>query len=1255
MKKTFKKGKVQSLREAEIIINNSPVVVVLWRNEDGLSVDFITNNVGEIIGYSSDEFLSGKVSLHDIIAAKDLERIRVDTIACLENGSDKSSHSIFKVKTKEDGFVWASLTSQVRRNEIGKITHFEGTIQEVSEQVEKEHQLLKDKEASQYQEYLYKVFANASFEALFLSKDGICVDQNHAALQMFGYEREEAIGMSATEIFTEPYKEIVLTRIKSGDERPYDVLALRKDGTTFFAEIQGTTKVINGETFRVTAIRDISERKYHEENIMLQKQELRESNRLLLAKTEFLQAINSFSAKIEKIKVIKEVVWEIVENAIDNFHFEHCEIFLLNEDTKMLHQVAKFRVEDERNRNVPKPMTLKLGEGIVGSAVKSKRPILVPDTSSDSRYVIDDEHCLSELTVPIIADGEVLGVIDSEHPVGNYFTQDHQAVLTTIANIAATRIKNILTREEVLASELKHRLIFEETHDAIFLIRGGKFVDCNPITLKMYGCKTKDQILGKSPVKFSPRFQPNGGESVTLANENIGRALKGEPQTFEWLHQRLDGSEFDAEVSLNGFEMKGETYIQAVVRDITKRKVMEKALIDRKALYQNLIETTSAVPWQIDIESSKFTYVGPQIEQLSGYPPSDWKDLDFWKSIIITEDRDEAVEYCTKNSAKGKNHSTEYRIEKANKEISWIHKATTVIFKDGKPKFLRGYFLDITEQKRIEFIKEEYTRKLQDKVDELEVAKENYRALFEQNPVSLWEEDFTEVFALLKAKGKEVDDVKSFISNNPDFVYQCLSKIKVLNVNNITMTLFGVDSTEMLMSNLKDTFNESSFEVLKHELIAIAEGKTRYSSETEFTKLNGDKIYAVMNLEMISSGKGVVSIFDITALKNAEHELILAKEKAEESDRLKSEFLNNLSHEIRTPLNGIIGFSNFLSDTDLTEQQQKHYVSIIQNSGNQLVRIIDEILEISRLETNQVKLSLNQVSLNEMLHELHSIFELLANERGLSLTLSKGLDDNQSVILTDETKLNKIVSNLLQNAIKFTSSGFVSFGYNLVDGKIELYVEDSGMGIKPENLNRIFQRFAQEDESIAADFGGLGLGLSIVKEHTDLLGGKIKVTSTKGSGTRFTVTIPFKPFTENKAGSDLTESVIRIARDNHLVLVVEDDPVSALYLVTLLKRSGLVSDVMHAKNGQEAIEICAENPDVQLVFMDISMPIVDGYEATKQIKLSQPNLVIIAQTAYSSVADLKKIKVAGFDDITSKPIKKESIIRLLNRYLPLKA
>jgi PAS domain S-box-containing protein len=392
---------------------------------------------------------------------------------------------------------------------------------------------------------------------------------------------------------------------------------------------------------------------------------------------------------------------------------------------------------------------------------------------------------------------------------------------------------------------------------------------------------------------------------------------------------------------------------------------------------------------------------------------------------------------------------------------------------------------------------------------------------------------------------------------------------------------------------------------------------------------------------------------DITERKRMLEELVKAKEKAEESDRLKTAFLNNMSHEIRTPLNAICGFTDILNSPEITEEKRERLVSIIQNSSNQLLSIVSDILTVSSLETKQEKVYIEKVCINTIIVDLLLIFKQQAGRQNISLYAKKDLSDKQSVIYTDKTKLTQILSNLLSNALKFTHEGFVEFGYELVsnmpdfetsDRALQFYVKDSGIGIKPKAQLHIFKRFMQADKTINMTYGGTGLGLSISRSFTELLGGTIWVESEPGKGSTFYFTLPYKPGDET--GNE--QSVLNEHNNSGLILVAEDEEYNYLLIEEYL--SDLNLKLIHAKDGIETIKIWQANPNIVLILMDIKMPRMSGDEAAKRIKEISPNMPIIAQSGYALQHEIIQYKDL-FDDYLAKPIKKADLKERVMKYV----
>ncbi|NOZ45661.1 MAG: response regulator [Chlorobi bacterium] len=368
------------------------------------------------------------------------------------------------------------------------------------------------------------------------------------------------------------------------------------------------------------------------------------------------------------------------------------------------------------------------------------------------------------------------------------------------------------------------------------------------------------------------------------------------------------------------------------------------------------------------------------------------------------------------------------------------------------------------------------------------------------------------------------------------------------------------------------------------------------------------------------------------------------KEKAEESNRLKTAFLQNMSHEIRTPLNAILGFSGILNKPKLPEEKRKHFISIIQNSSNQLLSIVTDILTISSLETKQEKCNISSVCINYIIADLLAIFKQQAKSKNILFYAKPQLSDKQSEIYSDKTKITQILTNLLSNALKFTSEGFVEFGYNVKGNELEFYVKDSGIGIEKEMQAIIFERFRQANNNINKKYSGTGLGLAISKEFTELLGGKIRVQSEPGKGSTFYFTIQYKPVNENNKSTITTKQ----NKNCKTILVAEDEEYNFFFIREILINTDLT--LIHAKDGQETVEICKTNSKIDLILMDIKMPVMDGYEAAMLIKGFKPDLPIIAQSAYDLETENKKYSRI-FDDFLAKPINGEILIEKVYKYI----
>jgi len=374
-------------------------------------------------------------------------------------------------------------------------------------------------------------------------------------------------------------------------------------------------------------------------------------------------------------------------------------------------------------------------------------------------------------------------------------------------------------------------------------------------------------------------------------------------------------------------------------------------------------------------------------------------------------------------------------------------------------------------------------------------------------------------------------------------------------------------------------------------------------------------------------------------------DLTKAKEKAEENDQLKTAFLLNLSHEIRTPMNAIIGFSDLLNRPDLTEEQKKRFIPIIKDSSHQLLSVVSDILTISLLETKQEKTKYSNFCVNNVMDELDEIYKQNTVKKNISIVKLYHLSNLQSTIYSDKTKIIQILSNLLNNAVKFTKEGIIEFGYNLIGDELVFFVKDSGIGIENEQKEKIFERFQQANLEIASKYGGTGLGLSISKGFVEMLGGRIWVESELGKGSTFFFTIPYI-LSENDKKEVFYGSALNELKT---ILVAEDEDINYFFIFEILRDLNL--NIIHAKDGVEAVKICKENKEINLVLMDLKMPNMGGDEAAEIIKKFRPELPIIAQSAYLFKNSNDKYNMNCFDDYIAKPIDIDELKQKIIRYL----
>lgn len=427
-------------------------------------------------------------------------------------------------------------------------------------------------------------------------------------------------------------------------------------------------------------------------------------------------------------------------------------------------------------------------------------------------------------------------------------------------------------------------------------------------------------------------------------------------------------------------------------------------------------------------------------------------------------------------------------------------------------------------------------------------------------------------------------------------------------------------------------------------------------------KKNGELYWVKAVISPILNSKGIITNFvavkeNITQSRQMMEDLLKAKEKAEESDKLKTAFLANMSHEIRTPMNGILGFAELLKEPGLTVEEQQKYIRIIERSGVRMLNIINNIVDISKIEAGLMEVKIQESDINEQIDYIYTFFKPEVEAKGMELLHKEALPKNEAGILTDREKLFAILTNLVKNAIKYSEKGCIEFGYVTSGGSIEkpdtltFYVKDTGIGIRKDKIDIIFDRFRQVSEGSNRNYEGVGLGLSITKAYVEMLGGKIWVESEEGLGSCFYFTLPYKTTNQEvvKKRKQKTSTDKNLEKAANLKILIAEDDETAEWLLSITVQP-FCSSLLVARSGTEAVEMCRNNTDIDLILMDIRLPQMNGHEATRLIRTFNKEVVIIAQTAYGLSSDRNNSFEAGCNEHISKPINKDDLRALIHKY-----
>ncbi|MFO7868467.1 MAG: PAS domain S-box protein [Bacteroidales bacterium] len=679
-------------------------------------------------------------------------------------------------------------------------------------------------------------------------------------------------------------------------------------------------------------------------------------------------------------------------------------------------------------------------------------------------------------------------------------------------------------------------------------------------------------------------------------------------KTYENIEYRLlfpDGrTKFIYTEFINSFKGKTCLKTEGWLQDISDLRIAISALRESEEKLRMVTSGTKLGLWEWDLENKEFNldFIGSSM--IDYLPEELWGDENIYLSLVHDNDKEQLFKHL-KKFWKGSTNifSAEFRVKKKKGRHKWIYSVgiASEYYENGLPKKMIGFNQDISSRKKVE--------------SDLRDSENKFRRIFEIENDSLF---------LVDGKTHEI-----------------------LEVNNAAEHLYGYSRKELLKRNFYSLSTNP-----QHLYSLVSQKESRIDEEYALQK-NGTICPIEISLAYFNwKNKRIIlaAIRDVSERHRFEQELVAAKEKAEESDSLKSAFLANMSHEIRTPLNAIVGFSRLLARKNYEESKRTLFIQDIQANSNQLLAIINDILDISKIESGQFTLNPEPVCLNKLLQEVYDSFSVQIKNKHISFFCDKPLPDTDVTIYTDEVRLKQVLNNLLHNAFKFTEKGIIHFGYTQeIDSFITLFVKDSGIGIAKEKHEIIFEHFRQEDDTTTRQYGGTGLGLSISKRLIELMGGTIWVDSEKNKGAHFFIRIPFKPTKEYSRDNNSSSIISQSKFKGEHILVCDDHTSSYIFISEMFEHEDIT--ILQATNGKEGVEMSLHNKNIKLVLMDIQMKGLNGVEAMHLIKKHRPELPVIAQTAFAQKGDKERFLSEGFNDYITKPLDERELQSLISRFL----
>ncbi len=1172
-----------------------------------------------VLGYNPDEMPHKSTAWQNIINQDDLKLASENFTKHCENPNHPYDQ-VVRYTHKNGSTVWIRFRGMAIRDKEGKPIRMLGAHQDVSEIKNREHQLIQANEKVRESQEKYRAFYdNAPLSYQSLDENGRFIDINPMWSKTLGYERDEVIGKWYGDFLHPDYVEHFKKNFPAFKKRGYvsDVQfkLRRKDNTYIYVSFEGCVGYTPEGNFKQTycVFKDITEQKALENALLKAKNTAEESENKL--KSIFRVAPSGIGVLINRTIVeVNPKVCEMTGYSSDELLGQNARILYPTQDDYEF-------VGREKYKQIAKH-----GTGTVETRWRRK-------------------------------DGKILDVLLSSTPLDSYDLS--KGVTFTVLDIS----KRIKAEEALSKSEAQYRLLAENSADVIFTLDFSlNYTYISPAIFALRGYRP-EEIINRN---ISETLTPESSKKVKQLFEKYIPFMKSgeasaEPLIVEIEVWKKDGSAIWVEVKLSVLtDSKGKPVgILGVSRDISERKAAQSEL-------QKLSSAVTQSPDSVIItdKEGKIDYVNPKFSQLTGYE----KEEVLGKNPRILKSGEQPESYYKElwdTILAGNDWHGEFLNKKKNGKFFWESASISPLVNDeGEITHFVSVKEDITERKKNEELLK-YHSELQQIL--LKIASEYIHVRLDDFEKSVIE-SLKEMGRFAKAdrayifeynwENEQLTNTHEWCAEN---IIPQKDELQKLPVHN-----FPILVEKHLQG--EDVFVSDIYSLPEDRYLRRIMKEQEIQSLITLPMMDGKDCIGFVGFDWVKSQheysdeeKLLLSLYaqmlvNVKSRLTLEQNLIIEKEKAEESDRLKSAFLANMSHEIRTPMNGILGFTGLLLEPDLSSEEKEEYINIVKQSGKRMLNTVNDIVEISKIEAGIVAIDLKEVDVQQRLDELMRFFTPEALKKGLKLILENEVPKTAAVITTDQPKFDSIFTNLIKNAIKYTESGTIKVGYTITvethcNASLQFYVKDTGIGISRHRQEAIFERFIQADIFDKMAKQGSGLGLSISKAYVEMLGGKIRVESEEGVGTTFYFTLPAEQATPKRA-EQLVEPVAEIhdATDKRLnILVVEDDETNYLHLSIILKN--IAGKMLHAYSGTKAVEMAQSNPDIDVILMDIKIPGMDGFEATRKIRGFNKEVVVIAQTAFALAGDREKALEAGCNDYTPKPVNKQDLLALIKKYM----